>query len=145
VERRDFLQSLVAGGATVRKNRKRVKGAHRQDIRLYHGPMQIPPHVAEAVREDPTPHRATGRGTHLVSRYADADGMVWLFRCQIPSHRGMVGEIVQAPIGLRKRIHCWSAATPGEYLTPEERLAMRSGAGEGSIGPVAGLALPGRG
>lgn len=120
MERREFFQSLIAGGATVRKNRKRVKGAHRQDIRLYHGPMQIPPHVAEAVREDPTPHRATGRGTHLLSRYADADGTVWLFRCQIPAHRGMVGEIVQSPIGQRKRIHCWSAATPGVYRMPEE-------------------------
>ncbi len=69
-DRREFFKQLIAGGATVRKNRKRVKGSHRQDIRLYHGPMQIPARVAEAVREDPSPMRSTGRGSHLVSRYA---------------------------------------------------------------------------
>jgi hypothetical protein len=99
MERRKFFQTLIAGGATVRKTRKRVPRAHSGDIRLYHGPMQVPTHVYEAVREDPSPMRASGRGTHLVSRYADPDGTVWLFRCQIPAHRGMVGEIVQAPIG----------------------------------------------
>lgn len=131
MERRAFFQSLIAGGATLRKNRKHVKGGHASDIRLYHGPMSIPLHVAEAVREDPTPHRATGRGTHLVSRYADADGTVWLFRCQIPATRQMVGEIVQAAIGQRKRIHCWSAATPGQYRTPDELLANRHQTPEG--------------
>jgi hypothetical protein len=120
MERREFFQSLIAGGATVRKNRKRQPRAHTGDIRLYHGPMTIPTHVAEAVREDPTPHRATGRGTHLVGRYAEADGTVYLFRCQIPTHRGMVGEIVRAPIGQRIRVHCWSAATPGEYRDARE-------------------------
>lgn len=118
MERREFFQSLIAGGAGVRKNRKRVSGSHRQDVVLYRGPMQIPAHVYEAVREDPTPHRATGRGTHLVSRYAEADGTVWLFRCQIPAHRGMVGEIVQVPVGKLLRVHCWSAATPAEYQEP---------------------------
>ena len=124
-DRRTFLQSLVAGGATVRKTRRRVPGSHSNNIRLYHGPMTIPPHIAEAVREDPSPLRATGRGTHLVSRYAEADGTVWLFRCQIPAHRGMVGEIVQAPIGRRIRVHCWSAATPGEYREPAELIARK--------------------
>lgn len=122
MERREFFQSLIAGGSTLRKSRKRVKGAHRQDVVLYRGPMEIPAHVYEAVREDPTPHRATGRGSHLVSRYAEADGTVWLFRCQIPAHRGMVGEIVQVPVGKRIRIHCWSVATPGQYQAPEELL-----------------------
>lgn len=125
MERRAFFQSLIAGGATVRKTRKRVKGSHANNIRLYHGPMTIPPYVYEAVREDPSPMRATGRGTHLVSRYAEADGTVWLFRCQIPKHRGMIGEIVQAPIGQRKRIHCWSAANPAEYREPSELIAHR--------------------
>ena len=119
IPRRDFFRSLIAGGATVRDTRGRKKVKH-QDIRIYHGPMTIPAHVAEAVREDPTPHRTKDR--HYVSRYAEADGTVWLFRCQVPAHRGMVGEIVQTPIGQRKRIHCWSAATPGEYRTPEELL-----------------------
>jgi hypothetical protein len=126
MERRDFFKSLIAGGATVRKNRKRAPKSHRQDIRLYHGPMQIPAHVYEAVREDPSPMRATGRGSHLVSRYADPDGTVWLFRCQIPAHRGMVGEIVQVPVGQRKRIHCWSAAQPADsYREPSEIISAR--------------------
>ena len=101
--RNEFFRSLIAGGATVRDTRGRGKVKHL-DIRLYHGPMQIPAHVAEALREDPTPHRTKDR--HFVSRYADADGTVWLFRCQVPAHRGMVGEIVQTPIGQRKRVHC---------------------------------------
>ena len=115
-DRRQFFQSLIAGGATVRRTRKHVP--HTQNVCLYHGPMAIPDYVAGAVREDPTPHKATGRGTHLLSRYAEADGTVWLFRCQIPSHRGMVGEIVRTPLGRRIRVHCWSAATPGTYDEP---------------------------
>lgn len=123
MERREFFQSLIAAGAPVRKTRKHVR--HEGDIRLYHGPMTIPEHVYEAVREDPTPHRATGRGTHLVSRYAEADATVWLFRCQIPASRQMVGEIMRTPLG-RIRVHCWSAARPGEYRTPGELLAARA-------------------
>ena len=111
MERREFFQSLIAGGAAVRKNRKRVPRAHAGNTRTYHGPMTIPDHVYEAVREDPSPMRATGRGTHLVSRYAEADGTVYVFRCQIPASRQMVGEIVRTPLG-RIRVHCWSAATP---------------------------------
>ena len=124
MERREFFRSLIAAGAVPRKTRKRVPQSHAGDIRLYHGPMTIPPHVYEAVREDPTPHRATGRGSHLVSRFADPDATVWLFRCQIPEHRGMVGEIVRTPIG-RIRVHCWSAATPGGYRTPAELIEVR--------------------
>ena len=122
-DRRHFLQSLIAGGAAVRKTRKHIR--HQQDVRLYHGPMEIPAHVAEAVREDPTPHRSTGRGAHLVSRYAEADGAVWLFRCQIPSHRGMLGEIVRTPLG-RVRVHCWSAALPGKYREPSEIIECKA-------------------
>lgn len=118
MDRRTFFQSLVAVGAPVRRTRKRV--LHTGDMRLYHGPIAIPAHVAEAVREDPTPYRASGRGTHLMSRYAEPDGTVYVFRCQIPEHRGMVGEIVRTPLG-RMRVHCWSAANPGEYREPRER------------------------
>jgi len=124
MERREFFQSLIAGGATICKNRKRVTPRHRQDVQIYHGPMQIPPHVYEAVREDPTPHRATGRGTHLVSRYAEQGGTVWLFRCQIPESRAMVGEIVRTPEG-NLRIHCWSAARHGYiYREPAEIVTL---------------------
>jgi hypothetical protein len=122
ITRQSFFRSLIVGGATVRDTRGRKKVKHL-DIRLYHGPMLIPAHVAECVREDPAPHRTKDR--HLVSRYVDVDGTVWIFRCQIPASRAMVGEIVQTPIGQRKRIHCWSAANPGEYRTPEDLLASR--------------------
>lgn len=122
-DRRSFLQSLVAAGAPIKRTRKRVPESHGADVRIYHGPMTIPAHVTEAVREDPSPLRASGRGTHLVSRYAAADGTVWLFRCGIPVHRGMVGEIVRTPLG-RYRVHCWSAATPTEsYCEPQEIIA----------------------
>lgn len=120
--RREFFQSLIAVGATPRRTRKGTK--HAGDIQLYHGPMQVPEHVAECVREDPTPHKATGRGRHWVTRYAEADGTVWLFRCGIPFHRGMVGEIVRTPLG-RHRVHCWSAAELGEYKSPEALIARK--------------------
>lgn len=129
MERRDFFKSLVAAGAVPQKTRKHTD--HSGDIRIYHGPMEIPAHVYEAVREDPALCYATGRPGHgrkghLVSRYADPDGTVWIFRCQIPEHRGMVGEIIQTPIGQRKRIHCWSAATPADtYKAPAELLERR--------------------
>ena len=123
MERREFFKRLIAGGATVRKTRRHVR--HTGGQRIYHGPMTIPPHVADAVREDPTPHRATGRGTHLVSRYAEPNATIWLFRCQIPTHRGMVGEIICTPLG-RLRVHCWSAALPGEYLEPAEIIVRRT-------------------
>ena len=57
-----------------------------------------------------------------MSRYAEPDGTVYVFRCQIPEHRGMVGEIVRTPLG-RMRVHCWSAANPGEYREPQERFS----------------------
>jgi hypothetical protein len=120
-DRRQFFQSLIAGGAAVRKTRKHVP--HAADERLYHGPMQIPPHVYEAVREDPTPHRSTGRGGHLVSRYVDPDQTTWLFRCQIPAHRLMVGEIVRTPLS-RIRVHCWSAADPQRCTRGDEPAAI---------------------
>ena len=122
-DRRHFLQSLIAGGATVRKTRKHVP--HTSDVRLYHGPMAIPERIAEAIWEDPTLHRATGRGTHLVSRFAELDGAVWLFRCGVPSHRGMLGEIVRTPLG-RVRVHCWSAALPGKYREPSEIIECKA-------------------
>jgi hypothetical protein len=53
---------------------------------------------------------------------------VYLFRCRIPDHRGMVGEIVRTPLG-RLRVHCWSAADPGGYNEPAiiaERKAGRA-------------------
>ena len=125
-DRRQFFQSLIAGGAAARKTRKHV--AHTDDVRIYHGPMQVPLYVVEAISADPTPHRATGRGTHLVSRYAEPDATVWVFRCQFPVHRGMVGEIVRTPLG-RIRVHCWASAQPSDrYETPLkiiERMARR--------------------
>ena len=107
MERRQFFQSLIAGGAAVGSRPEgRNRRAHHQGERLYHGPMGIPERIAAIVAEFPGLKRTTSR--HLVSRYAEA-GWVWLFRCQIPASRQMVGEIVRTPEG-SIRVHCWSAA-----------------------------------
>lgn len=119
MERREFFKSLLVSG-TAKKNRKRVKHI---DENIYHGPMIIPPHIYEAVRENPTPHRATGRGSHWVMRYAEPDGMVYLFRCPVPSTRLMVGEIVKTVLG-RYRVHLWSAADPERYMLHHEPLII---------------------
>lgn len=120
MKRREFFKSLIMSGATPRRTRKKVKHA---DEHIYHGPMMIPAHVYEAVREDPMPHKATGRGTHWLMRYAEPDATVWLFRCQIPATRLMVGEIVRTNLG-RYRVHCWSAADPARYTRGDEPAAI---------------------
>ena len=140
MERREFFQSLIAGGAVSRKRPKHRK--HTTGTVLYRGPMTIPEHVAAAVAQHPDIYRPTGRGTHLAARYADREreglgsAAVYLFRCQIPEHRGMVGEIVlsEGHVG----VHCWSAADPGEYRQPltivnEKRLVVRPFAAGGDI------------
>jgi hypothetical protein len=37
----------------------------------------------------------------------------------------MVGEIIRTPLG-RLRVHCWSAALPGEYREPGEIMERRA-------------------
>lgn len=107
MERREFFQSLIAGGASVKSRREgRNRRAHHQNERVYHGPMAIPERIAAIVADHPGLKRTTDR--HLVSRYAE-EGWTWLFRCQIPASRQMVGEIVRTPEG-KMRVHCWSAA-----------------------------------
>lgn len=107
MERREFFQSLIAGGAAVgQRPERRNRRAHHKNARIYHGPMMIPERIAAIVAEHPSVKRTTDR--HLVSRYAEG-GWVWLFRCQIPESRAMVGEIVLAEAG-QIRVHCWSAA-----------------------------------
>jgi hypothetical protein len=111
-DRRSFFRSLVVGGAAVTDTLHGLPLKHRKadklrGTRLYHGPMLIPPDVAEVIREEPDLHRTRER--KLVSRYAE-DGITWLFRCQIPASRAMVGEVVRTPEGAY-RVHCWSAAT----------------------------------
>lgn len=109
MERRNLFATLLA--ADVRDTRVRGKKRPKyNDVRLYHGPMVIPSDVAEAIREDPALHRTRHAGK-LVSRYLDAEGTVWLFRCTIPETRMMVGEVVKTPDG-RRRVHCWASATP---------------------------------
>jgi len=110
--RRSFFSALVAGGATVTNTLAGLPLKHRKadklrGTRLYHGPMFIPPDVTALIREDPALHRTRQR--KLVSRYAE-DGVTWLFRCEIPASRAMVGEVVRTPEGTH-RVHCWSAAT----------------------------------
>jgi hypothetical protein len=122
MERRQFFRGLIAAGATVAERpERRNRRAHHEGQRVYHGPMSIPEEVARIVADHPAIKRTTHR--HLVSRYA-ADGYTWLFRCQIPAHRGMVGEIIHIPQPdgvILSRVHCWSAADPdraphGGYL-----------------------------
>lgn len=116
--RRSFFASLVTGGATVaQRPQARNRREHHTDTKVYHGPLLVPAHIAEAVRESPDLARSTCR--HLVARYADPDGTVWRFRCRVPDHRAMVGEIVLTCDGAI-RIHCWSAADPGSYREPGE-------------------------
>ena len=113
------FSELIDSGAYISRTRRKVPHSHSGDIVIYRGPMQIPAHVAEALREDPALCRATGKGTHTVSRYTDADGTVYVFRCPIPSSRNMRGEIVRTPIGDRIRVHCWHpAARSAGFLAP---------------------------
>lgn len=122
MERREFFKSLVAGGATVaERTERRNRRAHHHDEIVYHGPMLIPERVALIVAEHPAIKRTT-HGSHLVSRYAE-NGWTWLFRCQVPTHRKMVGEIVRTPVG-DIRVHCWSAADPERYTRNDEPVAI---------------------
>lgn len=120
MERREFFCSLITGGVVPKQRaERRNRRAHHANERAYHGPMQIPARIALIVAEHPTIKRTTDR--HLVSRYAEG-GWTWIFRCQIPESRAMIGEIVRTPEG-NIRVHCWSAARPGEYRTPDSLLA----------------------
>lgn len=121
MERRDFFKSLIAGGAApkVRERGKNNRAHHKQDV-VYHGPMTIPVEVAEIIATHPGLCRTTHR--HLVSRYSQ-NGRTWIFRCQIPKHRAMVGEIIRTPEG-KLRIHCWSAARLSDtYRSPDQIIA----------------------
>ena len=116
-DRREFFRSLIAGGAAVsQRPERRNRREHHAGERIYLGPMIVPERVAAIVAEHPAIKRTTHQ--HLVSRYAES-GCTWLFRCQIPASRQMVGEIVRTPEG-STRVHCWSAANPGEYREPQE-------------------------
>ena len=122
MERREFFRSLIAGGAGVRQRpQDRNKQRRHVDEQLYRGPMTIPERVAGIVAEHPAIKKTTFR--HLASHYSEG-GITWVFRCQIPASRQMVGELVRTTDG-KYRVHCWSVATPGEYRTPEELLLAR--------------------
>ncbi len=116
VERREFFQSLIAGGATVkvRPERRNARAHHRDEI-VYRGPFSVPAHVAAIVAEHPGLVQTTS-GRHVAMRYSD-HGTVYLFRCRVPEHRAMVGEIVRTPAGAI-RVHAWSAADLGGYSEP---------------------------
>lgn len=125
MERREFFRSLIAGGATVQEwpERKNAR-KHHEGNRLYHGPLEIPGRIVGIIDNHPGIKRTTDR--HLVSRYAEAD-WTWIFRCQIPAHRLMIGEVVRTPEG-KIRVHCWSAADPGRYTVhrqPQEIIDLR--------------------
>ena len=109
IERREFFKVLIANGAVVKsrpqhKNRR----AHHLDTQLYHGPMLIPERISNIIAEHPSIKQTTHG--HLVSRYAENE-WTWIFRCQIPFHRNMIGELVMTP-EQKIRVHCWSVANP---------------------------------
>jgi len=123
MDRRDFFRSLIAGGATVKERpARRNRRAHHEATRLYHGPMLIPAYIANIVASHPGLAKTTHG--HLVSRYADAMH-TWLFRCQIPDSRAMVGEILRTPEG-KLRVHCWSAARPVDTYREAEEIVRRT-------------------
>lgn len=111
------MQQGLAGLPLKHRRKDAPKGA-----RLYHGPMEIPPHVAEIVRESPDVHKLRG-GKKFAMRYADG-ATTWLFRCRVPESRQMVGDIMRQPDG-RIRICCWSAATPSPTIPTVDRLLER--------------------
>lgn len=125
MERREFFRSLIAGGATVKvRAEHRNRKAHHQNEVIHHGPMEIPERIASIVAEHPAIKRTT-HGGKLVSRYAEGS-WTWLFRCQVPATRLMIGEIVRTPEG-NTRVHCWSAARPDRHAidTPMAILARK--------------------
>ncbi len=125
MQRRDFFAALASTGAAPKAwAQKKNKLKHHAGERLYHGPMLIPAHVAETVRESPEVYRTTHR--HPVLRYVDSDQTVYLLRSRVPESRAMIGEIVRTPEG-RVRVHCWSAArTSTTYREVSELLARRA-------------------
>ncbi|HME59220.1 MAG TPA: hypothetical protein VKF63_12835 [Terracidiphilus sp.] len=122
-DRREFFRSLIAGGATVaeRPGRRNHREHHADNV-VYHGPMLIPERIAAIIADHPAIKRTMCR--HLVSRYAEA-GWTWLFRCQIPDHRRMVGDIRRTITG-QVRVCCWSAADPERYTRNDEPAAIIS-------------------
>ena len=127
--RREFFQSLVAGGATVRQwPERRNHRAHHTNELVYHGPMTIAANVAAIIADHPALVKTTHG--HLASRYAQG-GWVWKFRCQIPEHRCMVGDIRRAADGII-RVTCWSAGDPAScrhttgYEEPAAIVARKS-------------------
>ena len=46
-----------------------------------------------------------------------------MFRCQVPAHRKLVGEIVRTQAGAI-RVHCWTAADPERYTRNDEPMAI---------------------
>ncbi|MEM3038645.1 MAG: hypothetical protein QXE45_04540 [Thermoplasmata archaeon] len=111
--RREFAKwfGIAVGTTAIPVKAKFKKKKHHEDTLLYKGPMRIPEHVVESVREAEIV-RTTDR--HWAARYQDRD-TVYLFRFRIPHHRGMVGEIVKTKEG-KFRVHCWAAANAcGEY------------------------------
>lgn len=133
MERREFFRGLIAGGAVVAQPTRAGKYYPHADELMYCGPMSIPAHIAEIVRESPNiamsgrrPQiRPDGRrrinSGHPIMRYRD-EFAVWKFRVRIPDSRHMVGDIRRAPDG-HLTVCCWQAARPGEYRTPDSLLA----------------------
>lgn len=121
-----FAAPTIATGLSG-KPLKHRKADKAPNTLIYRGPIEIPSHVAEAIRECPDLAKSRGGANKLVSRYTDADGILYRGRCPIPAHRGVVGEIVSTAEGI-VRVHWWAAATPAPtYRTPADLIARRNG------------------
>lgn len=139
MERRQFFRTLAAGGASVaqRPQLRNVRKHHRDEM-VYHGPMLIPEDVARIIAEHPAIKKTTHR--HLTSRYAQ-DGCTWLFRCQIPASRQMVGDIRRTQDG-HMRVTCWSAARAGETYPDAAKLVAPPAPAEESMMEYSDYAEP---
>lgn len=104
---------------------------------LYRGPFRIPAHIAAVCAETPDMRSRTGslNPKKLImcyderNRAADPALLKWRFRCPIPAHRCMVGEIQRGSDGIYRIVSyaaadsvrreaqdilAWKLKTPGE-------------------------------
>lgn len=107
-DNKEFFTRLLAGKQPVNEYQNKAKNheSHKKDIRLYHGPIVIPEDVKVAISQSSV--YRTGNSS-LAQKIVDTEGVTWLFKCEIPSHRVMVGEVMKTP-DKRYRVHGWKAA-----------------------------------
>lgn len=91
---------------TERKNELK----HHQDIRLYHGPIELPPNVMEKMRDAPD-YRTTHRKPAVRFK---TGGITYLFREWAPTPY-YLGEVVQTQ-ARTIRVHLWRVTDRGRPI-----------------------------